>query len=129
VAFRGETAPHYWAYIMRALKALVIVMGVLILAGMAVVGTTLVKRALNPQTTRRMSAAAERGAPSSGSAAERPYGPVEIALPPGARILRTSPAGRRLIVELELAGGGERLLVVELESGALLGTIDLKAQP
>ena len=40
-----------------------------------------------------------------------------------------SPAGRRLIVELELAGGGERLLVVELESGALLGTIDLKPQP
>jgi len=114
---------------MRALKALVIVMGVLILAGMALVGTTLVKRALNPETPRRMSAAAERGAPSSGSAAERPYGPVEIALPPGARILRTSAVGRRLIVELELAGGGERLLVVELESGALLGTIDLKPQP
>ncbi|MFI5021488.1 MAG: hypothetical protein ACHQRJ_07530 [Alphaproteobacteria bacterium] len=114
---------------MRALKALVIVMGILIVAGMAVVGTTLVKRAMNLETPRRVNAAAERAAPAPGSAVERPYGPVEIALPPGARILRTSPAGRRLIVELELAGGGERVLVVELESGALLGTIDLKPQP
>jgi hypothetical protein len=116
---------------MQPLKALVIVMGILIAAGMTVVGYTIVKRASNPEALRHLRAAAERGPPSAaqGTAAEPPYGPVTLALPQGARVLRTSPAGRRLIVELELAGGGERILVLELESGALLGTIDLKPQP
>lgn|ERR1700688_146573 len=116
---------------MQPLKALVIVMGILIAAGMTVVGYTIVKRASNPEALRHTRAAAERGlqSPAQGMAAAQPYGPVALTLPQGARILRTSPAGRRLIVELELAGGGERILVLELESGALLGTIDLKPQP
>ena len=112
---------------MQALKALVIVMGVLILAGMALVGYTIVKRATAPEASRRTVAAGSSASPAAGEAA--PYGPVEIALPAGARILRTETAGRRLIVELELAGGGERILAIELETGKLLGTIDLKARP
>ncbi len=114
---------------MQALKTLVIVMGVLIVAGMALVGYTLVKRATAPEASRHATAAVSAPAAPGAEAAETPYGPVEIALPAGARILRTRAVGRRLIVELELAGGGERVLVVELSTGALLGTIDLKAQP
>jgi hypothetical protein len=109
---------------MQPLKALVIVMGILIAAGMTVVGYTIVKRASNPEAMSHTRAAA-----AEPTTVGQPYGPVALALPPGARILRTSTAGRRLIVELELAGGGERILVLELESGALLGTIDLKPQP
>jgi len=101
---------------MRALKALVIFMGVLILAGMGLVGYGIVKRTATP----------ERPAPAT---AARPYGPVEISLPSGARIARTRTSGERLIVELELAGGGERLLVLDLATGGLVGTIDLKPQP
>lgn len=105
---------------MRALKALVIVMGVLIVAGTAVVGYTIVKRSTVPATPM----------PAAGSAvAKTPFGPVELALPPGARILRTDAEGGRLLVELELPGGGRRVLVVDLASGALVGTIDLKPQP
>jgi len=102
---------------MRALKALVIFMGVLILAGMGLVGYGIVKRTAIP----------ERPAPAT--AAARAYGPVEISLPSGARIARTRTSGERLIVELELAGGGERLLVLDLATGGLVGTIDLKPQP
>ncbi len=102
---------------MRALKALVIVMGVLILAGMGLVGYGIVKRTAIPER------------PAQPAAAARPYGPVELALPSGARIARTRTSGERLIVELELASGGERLLVLDLATGELVGTIDLKPQP
>lgn len=112
---------------MRALKALVIVMGVLILAGMGLVGYGIVKRVATPE---RPSQPATMPTASAVSAPEaRPYGPVEISLPSGARIARTRTSGERLIVELELASGGERLLVLDLATGALVGTIDLMPQP
>ena len=114
---------------MQPLKGLVIVMGILIAVGMAVVGYTIVKRAGDAGALRHVRVAAERSAALSAVEPAAPYGPVSVALPPGARILRAMPAGRRLIVELGLADGGERILVLELENGALLGTIDLKAQP
>ncbi len=107
---------------MRALKTLVIVMGVLILVGMALVGYTLIKRGLNP-------APPLVEAPQAPSAAVHPYGPVEIELPQGAHIASTHTAGGRLVIELTLAGGAERVLVVDLTSGAILGTIDLKPTP
>lgn len=113
---------------MRALKAVVIVMGVLILAGMGLVGYGIVKRATTPQAPAKVGVMA-LAPPIAGSAAKGPYGPVEIPLPPGARLLGTRAEGDRLLVELALANGGERVLVIELASGALLGTIDLKPQP
>ncbi len=112
---------------MRALKALVIVMGVLILAGMGLVAYGIVKRAAIPE--RPAQPVAAPAPPATSSAAARPYGPVEISLPSGARIARTRTSGERLIVELELADGGERFLVVDLATGGLVGTIDLKPQP
>ncbi|MFI4987092.1 MAG: hypothetical protein ACHQF3_06610 [Alphaproteobacteria bacterium] len=114
---------------MHPLKTLVIGMGVVIVAGMAFVGYTIVKRANAPETPKHAVAGTAVPGAAGEAAAERPYGPVGIALPAGARILRTSAVGRRLIVELELAGGGERVLVIELATGALTGTIDLKAPP
>lgn len=113
---------------MRALKALVIVMGVLIIAGIALVGYTIVKRAVSPAAPAKpaVSIAIPPAPPIAGSAANAPYGPVEIPVPPDARILRTHAEGGRLLVELDLAGGGERVLVIELSTGALIGSIDLK---
>jgi hypothetical protein len=107
---------------MRALKTLVIVMGVLILAGMGLVGYTLIKRGMNTPASPSLGAQAP-------SAAEHPYGPVEIELPQGAHVASTHTAGGRLVIELALAGGAERVLVVDLSSGAILGTIDLKPTP
>jgi hypothetical protein len=110
---------------MRALKALVVFMGILILGGMGLVAYAIVKRVGQPAPPPRATDQASATAPVAG----KPFGPVEIALPPGARIARTSTSEGRLIVELELAGGGERLLLVDLASGALLGSIDLKLSP
>jgi hypothetical protein len=113
---------------MRALKALVIVMGVLILAGMGLVGYAIVKKVGPPETSARATASLPRP-PIAGTPVAGPYGPVQIALPPGARLLRTHADGDRLLVELQLSSGGARVLVVDLRSGALQGSIDLKPQP
>ena len=109
---------------MRALKSLVIVMGILIIAGLGLVGYVLVKRGLN--TAPAMPASAAPQAPIAG---EGPYGPVELALPQGAKIVSTRTAGGRLVVELALPNGVTRELVVGLTDGKLVGTIDLKPQP
>jgi len=114
---------------MQPLKGLVIVMGILIALGLTVVGYTIVKRSSEGEAPRRGHIAAERAPSVAAASVPSPYGPLTLALPAGARILHVTPAGRRLVVELELAGGGERILVIELETGALLGSIDLKPQP
>lgn len=114
---------------MRALKALLIVMGVLIVAGMGLVGYGIVRRVSTPPAPSKTAGVVAPAPPIAGSATKGPYGPIEILLPPGARVLRTRVEGDRLLVELALANGGERVLVIELASGALIGTIDLKPQP
>lgn len=87
---------------MAMLKALVIGMGVLIAAGIAVVAVTLVNR---------MGA----GAPSS-------FGRIE--LPPGARIAETHVDGKTVLLRLALADGTTRIAVYDL-SGKLVSTIEV----
>ncbi len=80
---------------MAALKAAVIVMGVLIIAGVAVIIAVLAQRAL---------------APSAAS--------VQAVLdePAGTRIASVSTAGDRLAMALQ-GGGPDRVVVVDLRSG------------
>lgn len=101
-------------------------MGVLLLAGIALIAYTIVKRAANPEGAGRPTAPATSPASTPAAKAPRPPYGLELPLPAGARLLRATPSGERLIVELELAAGGERLLVVDLASGVLVGMIDLK---
>ena len=110
---------------MRALKALVIVMGVLIILGMALVGYTIVKRTTEPVTVSRAGTEAS-SQQTAGVLGKTPYGPIGIELPPGSRVLRTTATDRRLVVEVELSSGGERVLIVDPANGALLGTIELQ---
>ncbi len=103
---------------MRALKALVIGMGILILIGFAAVVMAVIQRAgdgggENPAAVR------------SGAATERAFGDVRVSLPPGAQVIGTSADGGRLIVHLRLAGGEARILVIDLATGKRLGAIRL----
>ncbi len=91
---------------MRALKVLVVVMGIVIIAGLAVVAVTVVKR--------------------MGGAAEKPgtFETATLSVPSGCRVVEMVPAGERLVLRL---GEGERcrgILVVDLKTGALLGRLD-----
>lgn len=97
---------------MRALKILVVVMGVMIVVGFAV---------LVAGIASKMS----RERPGAGT--ERPFAPTAIEIPRGARIEAMTTAPNRLILELALPGGNRQLLVVDLATGARLGTIELHA--
>jgi len=96
---------------MRGLKILVVAMGLLLVAGfaalVAAIGLKLSHRAPPP--------AAAFAAPP-------------IALGPGARIERMSTGPDRIVVAVALADGTRQLLVIDLQTGRLLGTIPLRQQ-
>jgi len=96
---------------MRALKLLVIVLGVLLVVGVA---------ALAVAVMMRLNHAAP--APETGG------GSAVITLPPGAKIVSTEASGGRLIARIELPEGGVELIIFDLTNGARIATIDLAPQ-
>ncbi len=97
---------------MRALKLLVIALGVLLAAGVAVLAVAVVLR-LNHGSPP---------APVTGS------GSAVITLPPGAKIVSTEASGGRLVARIDLPDGGVELLIFDLANGARIATIDLAPQ-
>jgi hypothetical protein len=98
---------------MRALKILVMVMGVVIVVGFGVVAAVIAGR-----LARRDAA----GMPHAFAA-----GAVNI--PHGARIEAMTAASDRLILDLALPGGGRDIIVFDLTTGTRLGTIELHPEP
>ena len=96
---------------MRALKFLVILMGVLLVAGMATIVVIIVQRV----ATLDQRVAAAPG-----------FDRASVELPPGASVLGTSAVDGRLVVRVGLAGGGDELILIDPQSGKRLGTIELK---
>lgn len=94
---------------MARLKTLVIVMGIVIIAGATVVVTTIV----------------QRGIVQRGGALGEPVARGVIHLPPGARVMETRMDGGRILLRLDLAGGGGRLLIVDAQTGAPIAAFDL----
>jgi hypothetical protein len=99
---------------MRALKALVIIMGIAIIAGLAVLVTLIIERG---------SRLAGDGRPAAVQTA--PGGTRTLALPVGARVLETRLDGDRLALRVALAGAGEAIFVFDASSGRLVTRYDL----
>jgi Family of unknown function (DUF6476) len=97
-----------------ALKALVIVMGVMLVAGVALLIVVIAGRAAHRET----------GAP-----APQPFTAMPIDIPPGARIEAMSTGPDRVVLDLMLADGNRQLVVIDLATGRRLGTIPLRAAP
>ena len=97
---------------MRGLTVFVAVMGVVIVVGFAVVIATIAGRL----------ARGEGGGPHSFTA-------PAIAIPKGARVAAMMADANRLVLRLELPGGGEQIVVLDLASGRRLGTIALEPAP
>ncbi|HXZ01355.1 MAG TPA: hypothetical protein VEI03_15255 [Stellaceae bacterium] len=97
---------------MRALKVLVVVMGVLLVGGTAALILAIIDRA------------GHRAGPSS--AAPRGFDGSVVDLPPGGRVIGVEAAGERLVVRVELPEGGEALILIDPRTGARLGTVELR---
>lgn len=99
---------------MRALKILVVVMGILLVLGFATLVAVIAGRV------------SRSGAPPP---AARVFAGPMIDIPRGARIEAITAQSDRLIVALALPEGGRQLLVIDLASGARLGAIELHPLP
>ncbi len=109
---------------MQALKAFVIGMGILILVAMAVLAVTIYKRATAPDGETAM---------GDGPRAEGQTGPsfgvVNLPVPEGAQVEEMDTGDGRLTLRLRLDDGSTHITVVDLASGALLGTLVLQPTP
>ena len=103
----------------RALKALVIFLGVLIVGGVVVIGVTIYQRATGPASEGATADAPPAVSPSG-------FGARRIGLPQGADIVEAVAEGDRLILIVALPEGSQRVIVLDLANGAELGRIDLE---
>ncbi len=113
---------------MRALKALVIGMGILIVAGFAVLVVGLIQRVGVGGDGDGGVAGSTPRAPIAGMkspAVSGDFGDVRVSLPAGAVVAGVSTDAGRLVVHVRLAGGASRVLVIDLATGRRLGAIDL----
>jgi hypothetical protein len=95
----------------RALKVVVVMMGVLILLGLATVFGRIIYLASRPSPQ-------VKAAPQAPSAEQR------LVLPPGAQVRQTSLSGDRLAVHYE-APEGSGIIVLDLASGQVLNRIQV----
>lgn len=102
----------------RALKILVAVLGILLVGGIVALIVLLAthgRPSTSPSTQRPVSAAPHGTA----------YDAV-VDVPAGARVSSTQADGPRLVVVLALADGSQQILLLDIASGAKLGTIELR---
>jgi hypothetical protein len=119
---------------MQTLKALVIVLGVVIVAGIAVVGVTIYHRATNlvnsPEPDSPKPAAKPAAKPAGrtglGPGIGRVFGKVALELPAGSRIVEMTAEDDRLILRLRLVDGGRQILILDMATGKRLGTFELR---
>ncbi|MCL2428360.1 MAG: cadherin repeat domain-containing protein [Alphaproteobacteria bacterium] len=91
---------------MRALKIATIVMGVMLVVGVAVLAAVIAQRL---------------------SARSSPQAPVSVTLnePPGTRIMGIAATQDRIVLELQ-GGGPDRVLLLDPHTGAQIGAIALR---
>jgi hypothetical protein len=115
---------------MRALKALVAILTVLLVVGFGALIWGIVR-----QASKLAEPPAEVSAPLTGTAVvndERaPWQTLLLDQPPGTRIASVTSAGDLMLLQLFTgsAGQDERILVIDPGTGTLLGTIAVTGKP
>lgn len=98
---------------LRALKILVAAMGVLLIAGVATLVAVVAKRL-------------SHRAPAAPTAA---FTAPPVFLPRGSKIETMSTGADRVVLQVDLVDGTVELVVIDLASGRLVGTIPLREAP
>ena len=135
---------------MQALKALVIVMGILIAIGITIIGVTIYRRATDMGSETKATAVvaiappakeASPAAPSAAVTAEAPkadaipaplppvtpvmpapnFGVRLLDLPPGSIIVSAQPFESRVLAHVRLPDGGTRILLLDPATGDIAG--------
>jgi hypothetical protein len=111
---------------MRALKIAVVVMGVMIVVGLAVIAATIVGRLggktaePEPAVTMSLAPGAVPGTPLA------TFDPANVPLPAGSHLQQIVPAGDRLVLHLAGEGGRDVLMVLDMAGGRVLGSFLLE---
>lgn len=117
----------------RVLKAVVIVLGLLIILSIGVIAVTVFRRLSDtgPPPARLTTAPASRDG-SGDSNGERGtgaplavFGERRVELPQGARLVETRITGDRMFLRARLLGGNEVWIVLSLLTGQQLGSFEL----
>ncbi|HLN24852.1 MAG TPA: hypothetical protein VK558_12815 [Patescibacteria group bacterium] len=106
---------------MKALKALVISMGLLVVAGLVLVGYGLYRNSHNPSGTASSAAGARAANGAVG------YFSVDLPVPAGSKLEQMTTAGDRVILRFT-GGEAERILVLDPQTGQVAGNITLVPQ-
>ena len=104
---------------MRGLKALVIGLGVLIAVGLIVIAVTIANR----MTTE------PEPAPAAATLSVDGFGSARVTIPAGARIVETATGDGRMVLRIHLVDGRAQILVIDLATGRLAGTVDVIEAP
>lgn len=101
------------------LKIVVIVLGVMIAAGVAVIGVKLAEKS---------DELAERSGDAAGAAEEATAAPARrgLGLPAGAQVRRMAVGEGRLVLAVAVPGTGERIVIVDLRDGRMVAAIALE---
>ncbi len=100
-----------------AVKVAAVVMGIMIVVGVAVIGVTIAKRLSGAGD--EVTAVVPAAAPAI------PFGERALALPKGAKVTALALESGRLAVALNLAEGGTAILMIDAATGQRLGLIRL----
>lgn len=102
---------------MQILKALVVIMGVLIVAGFGFLGVELYKRMTDPNRAVPQAGDSDRPAPG------RDPADVTLDVPAGSRIGEIVAVNNRVLFKVTLPSGLDRLYVMDPRNGAVTATI------
>lgn len=112
------------------LKVAVVVMGILIVGGLAVIGVKIYQDSIKvaENFSEEPGDGVDVPSPEPASAAVAlPQAVEHLGLEPGARVQDMVAEGDRLILNVRTAGGVERVVIIDMNSGAVLGDIALEA--
>ena len=107
---------------MQAIKALVIGLGILIVAGIALLAYALYARVTDPEF-KLMKAERQQAASARATQRAEGFGQASLALPEGCGIVEMLPDGKWLYLRIGPAGACERVVIVDPSSGRVHGSI------